>query len=37
MGGTLSVVLSDRFMNDLEKDVVIPFKPKFYKRIFDAI
>ena len=35
MGGTLSVVLSDYFMNKMEKDAVIPFKPKFYKRFFD--
>ena len=35
MGGTLPVVLSDCFMNKMEKDVVIPFKPKFYKRFVD--
>ena len=35
MGGTLSVVLSDYFMNKMEKDAVIPFKPKFYKRFVD--
>ena len=28
MGGTLSVTLSDCFMNKMEKDVVIPLKPK---------
>ena len=37
MGGTLSVVSSDCFMNKMEKDVVIPFKPKFYKRFVDDI
>ena len=37
MGGTLSVVLSDYFMNKMEKDAVIPFKPKFYKRFVDDI
>ena len=35
--GTLSVVLSDCFMNKMEKDVVIPLKPKFYKRFVDDI
>ena len=34
-GGTLSVVLSDCFMNKMERDVVIPLKPKFYKRFVD--
>ena len=37
MGGKLSAVLSDCFMNKMEKDVVIPFKPKFYKRFVDDI
>ena len=37
MGGTLPVVLSDCFMNKMEKDVVILFKPKFYKRFVDDI
>ena len=37
MGGTFSVVLSDCFMNKMEKDVVIPLKPKFYKRFVDDI
>ena len=37
MGGTLSVVLSDCFMNKMEKDVAIPLKPKFYKRFVDDI
>ena len=31
MGGTLPVVLLDCFMNKIERDVVIPLKPKFYK------
>ena len=37
MGGTLFVVLSDCFMNKMEKDIVIPLKPKFYKRFVDGI
>ena len=37
MGDTLSVVLSHCFMNKMEKDVVILFKPKFYKRFVDII
>ena len=37
MGDTLSVVLSDCFMNKMEKDVVIPFKPKFFKWFVDDI
>ena len=37
MGGTLSVVVSDCFMNKMEKDVVIPFKPTFYKWFVDHI
>ena len=32
MGGTLSVTLSDCFVNKIEKDVVIPLKPNFYCR-----
>ena len=35
MGGTLSVTQSDCFMNEMEKDVVIPLKPKFYYRYVD--
>ena len=35
MGGTWSVVISDCFMNKMERDVVIPLKPKFYKRFVD--
>ena len=37
MGDTLSVVLSDCFMNKMERDVVILLKPKFYKRFVDDI
>ena len=37
MGGTLSVVLSDCFISKMEKDVVVPLKPKFYKRFVDDI
>ena len=35
MGGTLSVTLSDCFMNKMEKDVGIPLKPKFHCRDVD--
>ena len=35
MGGTPPVTLSDFFMNKMEKDVVIPLKPKFYSRYVD--
>lgn len=35
MGGTLSVTLSDIFMNKMEKDIVIPIEPKFYRRYVD--
>ena len=35
MGGTLSMTLSDCFMNKMEKDVAIPFKPKFYCQYVD--
>ena len=35
MGDTLSVTLLDCFMNKMKKDVVIPFKPKFYCRYVD--
>ena len=37
MGDALSVVLSDCSINKMEKDIVIPFKPKFYKRFVDDI
>ena len=33
MGGTLSVTLSDCFMNKMERDIILPLKPKFYHRI----
>ena len=32
MAGTLSVTLSDRFMNKMERDIILPLKPKFYRR-----
>ena len=35
MSGTPSVTLLDHFMNKMEKDVVIPLKPKFYCRYVD--
>ena len=35
MGSTLFVVLSDCFMNKMDKDVVIPFKPNFYLIFID--
>ena len=31
MGDTLSVTLSDCFMNKMERDIVLPLKPKFYR------
>ena len=37
MGDTLSVVLSDYFMNKMVRDVIILLKPKFYKRFVDDI
>ena len=37
MRDTLSVVLSDCFMNKIERDVVISLKPNFYKRFVDDI
>ena len=37
MGDALSAVLSDCFMNKMERDVVILLKPKFYKRFVDDI
>ena len=37
MGGKLSVILSYCFMNKMEKNVVIPLKPKFYKQFVDDI
>ena len=35
MGGTLSVILSDCFMNKMERDIILPLKPKFYRRFLD--
>ena len=35
MGGTLSVTLSECFMNKMERDIVLPLKPKFYRRFVD--
>ena len=35
MGGTLSVTLSNCFMNKMERDIVLPLKPKFYRRFID--
>ena len=37
MGGTPPATLSDFFMNKMEKDVVIPLKPKFYSRYVDTL
>ena len=37
MGGPLSVILSNIFMTMLEKDVVLPMKPSFYKRYVDDV
>ena len=36
MGGTLSVMLSDCFVNKMERDIVLPLKPKFYRRFVDG-
>ena len=37
MGGPLSVILSNIFMTKLERKVVLPVKPAFYKRYVDDI
>ena len=37
MGGPLSVILADIFMTKLEKDVVLPMNPSFYKRFVDDV
>ena len=37
MGGPLSVIISNIFMTKLEKTVVVPEKPAFYKRFVDDI
>ena len=34
MGGTLSVILSDCFTNNMERDIVLPLKPRFYRRFY---
>ena len=35
MGGAISVIMSGIHMNRLEKEPVMPLKPKFYKRYVD--
>ena len=35
MGGTVSVILSDCFINKMERDIIMPLKPKYYRRIVD--
>ena len=35
LGGTLSVILSDCFINKIERDIVLPLKPRFYRRFVD--
>ena len=35
MGGTLSVTLSDCFMNEMERDIVLQLKTKLYRRVVD--
>jgi len=37
MGGPLSVIISNIFMTKLEKKVVLPEKPAFYRRFVDDI
>ena len=37
MGGPLSVIISNIFMTKLEKTVVMPEKPAFYKRFVDDV
>ena len=32
VGVTLSVILSDCFMNKMERDIALPLKPKFYRQ-----
>ena len=36
MAGILSVILSHCFMNKMERDIVLPLKPKFYRRFIDG-
>ena len=35
MGGALSVKLSECFMNKMERHIVLPLKPKFYRLFVD--
>ena len=35
MGGTLSVIFSDCSLNNMEVDIVLPLKPKFYRRFVE--
>lgn len=35
MGGPVSVVLSGCFMCKMENEIVVPLKPKFYRRYVD--
>ena len=37
MGGPISVVFSDIFMNKMERDIVIPIAPNLYKYYVDDI
>ena len=37
MGGPVSVTFAGCFMNKVEREVVIPISPKFYKRYVDDI
>ena len=37
MGGPLSVIMSNIFMTKLELEVVVPMKPRFYKRYVDDV
>ena len=37
MGGPLSVIMSNIFMTKLELEVVVPMKPRFYKRFVDDV
>ena len=36
MGGLISVVFSDIGVSKMEKDIVVPLKPHFYKRYVDV-
>lgn len=35
MGGPVSVVLAGCFINKIERDIVAPLKPRFYRRYVD--